>query len=54
MCSAGFSMLTQLHSDMGTQFESRVIQEVSRMLGIKKSHTTPYYPQYDGLLEWLQ
>ena len=23
------------------------------MLGIKKSHTTPYHPQCDGLLEWL-
>ena len=47
-------MPSQLHSDMGTQFESRVIQEVSRMLGIKKSRTTPYHPQCDGLLEWLK
>ena len=43
----------QLHSDMGAQFESQTIQEISKILGINKTHTTPYHPQCDGLVEHL-
>ena len=46
-----FSVPEQLHSDQGRQFESGVIQEVCRLLGIYKSRTTPYHPQSDGLVE---
>ena len=48
-----FSMPTQLHSDMGAQFESEVIKELSKTLQIRKTHTTPYHPQSDGLVERL-
>ena len=40
-------------SDMFAQFESQVIQEVAKLLGIRKTHTTPYHPQCDGLVERL-
>ena len=47
------SMPTQLHSDMGAQFESQLIKDISGLLGIKKTHITPYHPQSDGLVERL-
>ena len=46
-------MPTQLHSDMGAQFESQLIKDISTLLGIKKTHTTPYHPESDGLVEQL-
>ena len=48
-----YAIPEQLHSDMGAQFESKVIQAISKLLGINKSHTTPYHPQSDGLVEIL-
>ena len=42
----------QLYSDMGAQFEPRVVKGVCNMLHIKKTHTTPYHSQSDGLVEW--
>ena len=44
---------SQLHSDMGAQFESLIIKEISKILCINKTHTTPYHPQCDGLVERL-
>ena len=35
----------------GCQFESSVMQEVCRILQIHKTHTTPYHPQSDELVE---
>lgn len=46
-----FSLPEQLHSDQGRQFESEVLKEVTTMLQIKKTRTTPYHPQSDGLVE---
>ena len=46
-----FSTPEQLHSDQGSQFESRLISEICKLLNIHKSHTTPYHPQGDGLVE---
>ena len=46
-----FSPPEQLHSDQGKQFESQVVAEVCKILGIKKTRTTPYHPQCDGLVE---
>ena len=48
-----FGLPEQLHSDMGAQFESKVIKEMSNVLHIRKTHTTPYHPQSDGLVERL-
>ena len=41
----------QLHSDQGRQFEAHLFQEVCRLLGIKKTRTTPCRPQSDGMVE---
>ena len=36
-----YSIPEQLHSDMGAQFESKIILAISKLLGIDKTHTTP-------------
>ena len=46
-----FSPPDQLHSDQGKQFESDLLREICNVLGIKKSRTTAYHPQCDGLVE---
>ncbi len=46
-----FSIPEQLHSDQGRQFESEVIGEICKLLHIRKSRTTPYHPQLDGMVE---
>ena len=40
-----------LHSDQGAQFESTLMAEVCFLLGIDRSHTTPYHPQGNGVVE---
>ena len=37
----------ELHSDQGTQFESKLFQEICELLGIHKTGTTPFRPQSD-------
>lgn len=39
------------HSDQGKQFESELISNICKLLGIAKTRTTPYHPQSDGLVE---
>ena len=46
-----FSPPEQLHSDQGRQFESILMKELCKSLHINKTHTTPYHPQGDGLVE---
>ena len=41
----------RIHSDQGPQFESIVFQELCKQLGIRKTRTTPYHPQSDGMVE---
>ena len=41
----------RLHSDQGRQFEAEVMQSLCRLLNITKTHTTPYNPQSDGMVE---
>lgn len=46
-----FSPPEQLHSDQGKQFQSTLLEEICNIiLGIKKSTTSLYHPQYDGLV----
>ena len=46
-----FSPPEQLHSGQGRNFESDVVSEVCKVLGVVKTRTTPYHPQSDGLVE---
>ena len=41
----------ELHTDQGPNFESRLFQEMCALLEIRKTRTTPYFPQSDGMVE---
>ena len=45
-----YAIPKQLHSDQGPQFESQLMSEVCKLLGIQKSRTTPYHSQCDGMV----
>ena len=42
---------SELLSDRGTAFLSRLMLDVYKLMGIRKSNTTAYHPQTDGLVE---
>ena len=46
-----FGIPEQLHSDQGTQFESELMTELCSIWGLNKTHTTPYRPQGNGVVE---
>ena len=48
-----FGIPERIHSDRGTNFTSNLFLEFCKLLGIKKTFTSPYYPQSDGLIERL-
>ena len=46
-----FGIARQIHTDQGSEFDSDLVHEVCRLLRIKKTRTTAYRPQSDGLVE---
>lgn len=46
-----YGVMQMLHTDKGKNFESRIFKEMTDILGIKKTRTTPYHPQSNGLVE---
>lgn len=47
--SVGFPQ--EILTDMGSQFTSDIMKEISRLLHIKQITTTPYHPMCNGLVE---
>ena len=41
----------KIHSDMGANFESKLIRKLCDITGIKKTRTTPYHPMGNGMVE---
>lgn len=48
---ARFGCPSRITTDQGRQFESALFTSLSQLLGIKKSRTSPYHPQANGLIE---
>ena len=46
-----FGLPTQLHSDQGRNFESKLVSELARLTGIRRTRTTPFHPRSDGQTE---
>ena len=46
-----FGALARLLSDRGANFMSSVINEMCKILSVKKLQSTPYHPQTNGLVE---
>ena len=41
----------EILTDQGTNFMSKLLTELYRMLHVQPIHTSPYHPQTDGLVE---
>ena len=41
----------ELHTDQGRNFESTLMLEVCKLLGVKKTRTCPFHPRGDGFVE---
>ena len=46
-----YGVPSQIHSDQGTDFESKLFRTLCQLLEIDKTRTTAYHPQSDGLVE---
>ena len=51
VCRFGAPVL--IHSDQGRNFESALFTEMCQLLGMKKTRTTAYHPESDGMVERL-
>ena len=48
-----FGAPLEIISDNGSSFKNQLKKELCELLGIKESHSPPYYPQANGLIERL-
>ena len=48
-CFNFFGMPRWIHSDQGRNFESELFKELCKLLDIRKTRTTPYHPQSEGV-----
>ena len=48
-----FGLPRHIHTDQGTPFESELFSELCMLLGIRKTRTTPWSPQSNGMIERL-
>lgn len=46
-----FGIPQRIHSDQGRDFMSNLFKHMCEMLGVKRSRTSPYHPQCDGMVE---
>ena len=46
-----FGVSECIHTDQGCNFEAELIKEICKVLNIKKTRTSPYHPQSDGMIE---
>ena len=46
-----FGVPLMIHTDQGRNFESKLMAEVCELLDIKKTRTTAYHLQSDGMVE---
>ena len=46
-----YGVSKQIHSDQGSQFESKLFRFLFDLLGIDKTRTTAYHPQSNGFIE---
>lgn len=46
-----YGLPRRIHTDQGRNFESNLIKEMCTVLGLEKSHTTPYHAMGNGLTE---
>ena len=47
------SLPESIHTDQGRQFESDLVKHFCSLLGIDKTHTSPYHAQSHGMVERL-
>ena len=46
-----FGLTEQIHTDQGAQFESQLMKQLCQLWHVDKTHTTPYHPQANGMVE---
>ena len=44
-------VIEQIHTDQSRSFDAKLVKEVCEILQIKKTRTTGYHPQSNGLIE---
>ncbi|NXR49684.1 TF26 protein, partial [Hippolais icterina] len=48
-----YGMIRAIHSDQGSHFTSKVVNDLAGALGISWEYHTPWHPQSSGRVEWM-